>query len=77
MPKFTIHASWTVVGTIEVEAKNLNQAIQKAYEAELNKFQNQNYVDDSFNIDCHENEVDGQEISYEVMSEAMDNYDSE
>lgn len=45
---YRVHVSWTVCGTIEVEANTEEEAIKKAYDSDL---PNGEYLDDSFDID--------------------------
>lgn len=50
MNKYKVTVNWTVESTIEVEANNEEEAIDKAFDTELGDFPEPEYVDDSFEV---------------------------
>lgn len=51
MPIFKISCSWEVYGTAEVEAKSLEEAIEKVEQDDFPLPNENHYIDGSFNVD--------------------------
>ena len=51
MPKFHVEVSWTVTGSATIEAEDIADAASKANEFGLTKFDNGQYLGDSFRVD--------------------------
>ncbi len=51
METYEIPCSWQMYGTLEIKAKDLDDAIAIAESAECNLPTNRNYVEDSFEVD--------------------------
>jgi len=57
MPIFTIPCSWQMYGSVEIEADDLDEAVELAYSNECSLPDNGSYVDASFEVD-HESVED-------------------
>ena len=51
MRTFEVAATWTMQGTLKVQADSLEEAIDKALDTSLAKFEDVEYVDDTFEVD--------------------------
>lgn len=49
MPKYKIPCNWTMYGVMEIEAENLSEAIEKAYDGQA--LPHGDFVEDSFDVD--------------------------
>ncbi len=57
MPIFKIPCSWQMYGSLEIEADDLDEAVELAYSNECSLPDNGSYVDASFEVD-HESVED-------------------
>ena len=57
MPIFTIPCSWQMYGSLDIEADDLDEAVELAYSNEYSLPDNGSYVDASFEVD-HESVED-------------------